>query len=873
MQSYYEMVQVENYFPMNLFVHSTNKFMMHIHKEIEIILVLEGSINITVEGKKYLLKENDLILVNTGERHSTSRTHESNSCLVFQFDPFYFEDYYPIFNRIKIDCKSFEHGEEDQAKFDIIRRHLARLIHYENKKRPGYEMDIGSETLLLIKSLVTSFEYTEYENDLQNEDNIGRINRILKFIDKNMEQGVTLEDVANAEDLSVYHLSRYFKKSLGMTFQDYKNLKRLDKAVKLLSNTDNTITSIAFQSGFPSVKSLNSIFKRYYNSTPSNYRNRTIDKEDKNHLGTELDEIRSKTYLEVDRSGAFAKLYTYLKDEEKPADEISNTNPIKVNVDLDIKGEKLNHYWKNLMTFGRASEGLRAGWREQFRELQREIGFKNVRFHGIFHDDMMIYNLDDNGNVIYNWNYVNDLFDFFMEVDVKPFIELGFMPEEIKSNDKYIYWWNANVSQPKDINLWTDLVREFVKHCIRRYGLKEVESWYFEVWNEPELEQVYWMGTKEEFFEFYRQTVLAIKTVSQNIRVGGPSTTHEALMHGTWFDDFLNYCRKNNVPLDILTLHIYPESYAKDDTLTEIMYRLFNGEDILEIAKDITDENILALIARFIEGEDPYELIRTTEEVRRIYYEKDHTSNILKNLNLKLKNILSYDPEIHIVEWGSTSFGRNFISDTCYTSTFIVSNVIESIGLANSLGYWTFTDIMEEFKAGIQPFHGGFGLMNNHGLKKPGYYAYWLLSKLGDEIIHRDREFIMTKKGEDIQILAYNYAYFDDLFMQGDTSALSYKDRYGVFEVKDRLDLDILLKGLKGSYKSTRYKLDRENGSVFDEWLKLGSPENMTKEEISYLKSKSQPSMIVENINIGGELNYSLSIPVHGIELITLKKQ
>ena len=179
---------------------------------------------------------------------------------------------------------------------------------------------------------------------------------------------------------------------------------------------------------------------------------------------------------------------------------------------------------------------------------------------------------------------------------------------------------------------------------------------------------------------------------------------------------------------------------------------------------------------------------------------------------------------------------------------------------------------MEELKAGISPFHGGFGLINNHGIKKPGYYAYLFLSKLGNEIISRGQDFIITKNHDEIQILAYNFAYFDDLFLKGDTSALSYKDRYKVFESKENIENNIEIEGLSGKYKVTRYELNRENGSAFDEWLKLGSPENMTKEEVDYIKMKAYPKMTSIYIDIENTYNLNITTPVHGLDLVIIKK-
>ena len=164
-------------------------------------------------------------------------------------------------------------------------------------------------------------------------------------------------------------------------------------------------------------------------------------------------------------------------------------------------------------------------------------------------------------------------------------------------------------------------------------------------------------------------------------------------------------------------------------------------------------------------------------------------------------------------------------------------------------------------------------MINKDGIKKPSYFAYYLLSKLGEMIIEQGEEYIITKNEENIQILAYNFAYFDELFMNGDTSALTNTERYLVYENKETKKVEINATGIFGYYKVTRYELNRENGSAFDQWVKMGAPENMTKAEVHYLKGKANPKISVEYLNIGGNYSNSLYIPVHGVELIILEKQ
>lgn len=312
---------------------------------------------------------------------------------------------------------------------------------------------------------------------------------------------------------------------MGISFQEYVNTARLYNAVDMLKNTDKTIIDISHISGFSSVNSFNKIFKETYNCSPTEYRkNYKAMSKDINNSTDYNNMTRSKIYLDVDRTSALKKLLTYLKPISM---EVVNDYGIigkveYISINGTDEGQYLEHYWQNLITFGRAAEGLRANLQTQFRELQEEIGFNYIRFHGIFMDEMMVYNLSKEDNVEYNWTYVDELFDFFMKINIKPFVGLGFMPEELKRSDETVFWWKGNISPPKDIKLWMDLVEEFMKHCINRYGLQEVETWYFEVWNEPEYEYVLWADSKEEYFEFYRETALAIKSISENLKVGGP---------------------------------------------------------------------------------------------------------------------------------------------------------------------------------------------------------------------------------------------------------------------------------------------------------------------------------------------------------------
>ena len=208
--------------------------------------------------------------------------------------------------------------------------------------------------------------------------------------------------------------------------------------------------------------------------------------------------------------------------------------------------------FKECIGAGRANEGLRADWQQQLAYVKKECGFKYIRMHGLLTDDMGVYKEDSKGNPEYNYMYVDVLFDFLHSIGMKPFVELGFMPGALASGPQTIFWWRGNVTPPKDYEKWAALIKNLTEHFTERYGADEVKTWYFEVWNEPNLSPGFWSGTQEEYFKLYKYSVNAIKSVNSAYRVGGPGTAGAA-----WEPEMIDFCTKNNLPLDFISTHSY----------------------------------------------------------------------------------------------------------------------------------------------------------------------------------------------------------------------------------------------------------------------------------------------------------------------------
>jgi xylan 1,4-beta-xylosidase len=201
---------------------------------------------------------------------------------------------------------------------------------------------------------------------------------------------------------------------------------------------------------------------------------------------------------------------------------------------------------------GRANEGLRADWQQQLALVQREIGFDYIRMHGLLHDDMGVYQEDAKGNPVYNFQYIDQLYDALLRLHIKPFVELGFMPSALASGKDTVFWWKGNITPPKSYDKWAGLITALVRHWEQRYGSDEVKTWYFEVWNEPDIRPFY-TATLEEYSKLYRITAEAIKKINPGYRVGGPASA----IPYRFEEALIQFCAREKVPIDFVSTHAY----------------------------------------------------------------------------------------------------------------------------------------------------------------------------------------------------------------------------------------------------------------------------------------------------------------------------
>jgi xylan 1,4-beta-xylosidase len=375
-----------------------------------------------------------------------------------------------------------------------------------------------------------------------------------------------------------------------------------------------------------------------------------------------------------------------------------------IEVDPSAPSHAFPHFWEQMFGSGRAILSLRESYRYDLREVKKATDFHYIRFHAIFHDEVGIYGEDASGNAIYNFSYLDQIYDGLLANGVRPYVELSFMPRSLAAKPiEHVFFYHPIVSPPRDWNRWGDFMSRFAQHLVDRYGIDEVSRWYFEVWNEPNLD--FWAGEPKEetYYRLYDVTARALKAVNVRLRVGGPSTAQ-----ASWVDRFLKHCVENQVPVDFVSTHIY--------------------------------------------GNDPVEGVFGTSE-------KIPMNRMVWRAEKKVHDQVAASgrPDLPIIwsEYNATYKSETEITDSPLMGPWLADTIRQCDGLNEMMSYWTFSDVFEEQGVIKKPFFGGFGLMAEGGLPKPVFNAFKVLHRLGERrIAEASESALVTRRGDGTLVIA-----------------------------------------------------------------------------------------------------------------------
>jgi xylan 1,4-beta-xylosidase len=469
--------------------------------------------------------------------------------------------------------------------------------------------------------------------------------------------------------------------------------------------------------------------------------------------------------------------------------------------DLSAKPTPLKHFWKYCVGSDHATVALRADWQKQLRRCREELGFNRVRFHGLLGDDVGTL-VGQRDELIYSFFNADQIFDFLISIGMHPFVELSFMPTALASGNKTVFHYKANITPPKDYKQWAALIKKLTRHWLERYGIEEMKHWNFEVWNEPNLKE-FWSGTQRDYFRLYRYSAEAIKAVNSSLQVGGPATARNE-----WIEEFRAFCERNRVPLDFISTHHYPtDAFGQPDDDTET-----------QLAKSrrgaLRDQ---ALDARRHAGELP------------LYY----------------------------TEWNSSSNPFDTLHDQTYAAAFAIKSIMDVARVVDAYGFWTFSDIFEENYFSSVPFHGGFGLLNIHGVAKPTYRAFQLLNRLGTKQflvdgLHETLNVWVIRDDEKVTVLMSNHA------LPGHSLAT------------ERVSVRLL--NVREPRAAWTERIDEDHANAYRAWREMDPPDYLNHELVGELSAASELVRKQQRFKYReAQVSFEINLPPHGVAAVELE--
>lgn len=469
-----------------------------------------------------------------------------------------------------------------------------------------------------------------------------------------------------------------------------------------------------------------------------------------------------------------------------------------IKVDFDKQSPALRMPWKNCIGVGRAYDLTRTDLLEHLKYVQENIGYRYCRFHAIFDDDMGVVTRSADGVISYNWHQIDNVYDALLKIGLRPFVELNPMPTALASGTTTMFKYKMNVTPPKSFDEWSNLVYAFTNHLVERYGLEEVRKWYFEVWNEPNL-LGFWTGSKEEYWKLYAASAFAVKKVDKELRIGGPATSK-----ANWVADIIDYCKTNQVPLDFISTHLYPQ----DEMVT------------------------------YPEGNSPHKPGDFFQDIFRDVQKIVCTSS-MPNL------------EIHWTEWNTLaaknskdiSWTKNVNVDNVSAASLITYNCMALDTVCNTMSYWVASDIFAESGIPNSLFSCTYGLITIHGIPKASYNAFYFLNKMKGKVLNTtipagnppDYGVVVTNEVKTMHVLMWNY------------------QPLGVVNQKTwsgNLQLPSVFDNIPQCVEAT---IRPGSGSAWETWQDMGSPLNITKTQEQLLRAAAMPDYKAYTLKKQGE--------------------
>lgn len=781
--------------------------MNHVHSDIEIFYVMEGSVRYTVEDKQFLLKKDDFLVVNVDKYHSLVTEGESLAAHMLI-------SYSELSSMMKKSLIFFwcntavETTEATDELRRIIKKIIAEQYHHQGQN-VVYMRSLYYEMLnVLISDFLLNKEDVHFEEEAHKFDS--RKHEIDEYIRMNFDKQISLEDLSKQLFLSYAYLSKFIKRQFGMGFAEYLNSVRLNFAASQLLHSDQSAARIAMEAGFASSAAMNKAFREKYDMTPTEYRKKWMNKQDQENLEeSQSQDIREQLKRHFSNKNSQEKKERYTSGETV----VLGNAPKKV----------LKKNWNKLINMGTVRDLLESEVQNQLLQLKENLGFTYVRFWDLYDPEFYMDDSEDG----YSFDKLDFVISFLLKNGMKPYIELTNKPKRVMANEMSTIMVRSNPDFVDTLENMERFMRRLMVHLVNRYHTEELESWYFELWLE-EPEEVFlkpWAARELMPIDSYLERFCTIASLMRSyvpmVRIGGAGFS---MRYGREvFHDLLEKWKEKECLPDFLTVYSYPYT---QDTIARQRNQSRNGE--------LMQEELKAIRSVMEETEFPTK-------------------------------------ELHVSEWNFSISSRNILNDHCMKGAYLVRNMIDSINLVDMMGYWVGSDLFSSHRTSIKLLNGGGGLLSKTGIRKPAYFAFDFMNHLGKYGRKRGDHYVITDNGAgNWRIVCHNLKNLNHQYGMTKEDELTLSEQNNLFEDMKRYTIHFELPGKTGEkYMLRIHTVNQAYGSLQDEWQAMASPQDMWKEDLEYLEQITVPRMVYQQcVAENGKITFDITLEPNEITYI-----
>ena len=777
------------------------------------LMMLNGEVQVRMEGHATYLNDNGIMLVEPDVPFEVTG-HGSNLLMIIRVD----YDFFVQGRSERLGTLVCNSAEDDRRDYSLLRQMLSHLAlnYYEHSDCKELRQ------LELCYALLYYLNTTHYEAGISasngKSDGESRGRAIISYIESNYMQDIRLDDLSEATFLSPSYLSRLFKKLTGSNFKAYLEEVRLRHAVEEMRSTTQTITAIAYNNGFPNVSALSGAIRKKYDLSPNEFRRTLKDREP--------EVVEAPAFHEVEYDTVRKNLENLAGPEPlKALGMYRFPDQMEYTVEDVSKVQTIKPIWKEMINLGTLAGLSNVNTKSHLTTLQEEIGFRYARIEGVLTDESMP--TLPNGH--YNFSQFDRAIELLLSLKMTPFLDLSFKGDYVLLNRSEVLYRGDRPRAPSSEKEFREKVSALIRHSINTFGAGEVERWGVEICALHD-EALDFIETPEDFTRRFCDVYRMIKSWLPNMLVGGPE--HNIAVDYAFLQQVLTLLGREQVVPDFLSLCAVP-------------YEPTQG----------IDESI------------PFVLSSRADYIR------DRITDV--------KTLLQNSPGHETLPIWVTAFSqdirtRNHVNDSAYQATFIVKNTLDLIGMVDLIGYWQLSDVDSEYIDTTRILFGGTGIISKDGLKKPGFAALKRLGNLNTLMIRKERNMLLTTNAiNTYNIVLYNYAHFTDLYCLTTGEGVTPDNVYTVFADAATRDIAIHLNGLEnGRYKVVTTTLNREYGSLFDEWLRYGIMDELQPHDIRYLRDIVHPQRAVRYHECSdGSLHLSMQMLPHEVKFLLILRE